>query len=514
MNGADTLVKTLLACNVDTCFTNPGTSEIHFLAALDANPKMRCILGLQEGVVTGAADGYARMAGKPACTLLHCGPGLANGLSNLHNARKAQSPVVNIVGDHATYHLQYDAPLTSDVEGTARPYSDWVKTVQSINDIAFDGASAVAAAQTYPGNIATLILPADIAWDKAQKIVGPIKPQNPTAPSEKVILEAHSAIQSGQPTLIFCTGAALMDANLKKLNRIATATGCQLLAQTSNKRIQRGFGRFDIERLAYPIEEAREQLRNFKHIILLGTKQPVSFFAYPNKESRLSPKTSNVITLATPKEDVEVAIDMLLDVLGNPKNFSEVVQKCSIAKPSGVLNENNIGAAIARHIPENGIIADESITTGRNFFATTYGSAPHDWLHVTGGAIGCGMPQATGAAIACPERKVINLQADGSAMYTLQSLWTQAREGLDVITVLFSNRAYKILQKEMEALEVANPGQVGADMVTLDRPDINWVAIAEGHGVSGTKVENAESLDAALEGAVAGDGPFLIEVMI
>src|ERR1700738_4395542 len=169
MNGAESLVLTLAGAGVDTCFSNPGTSEMHFVAALDSIQGVRPILGLFEGAVSGMADGYGRMAEKPASTLLHLGPGLANGLANLHNARRAQTPIVNIVGDHASYHAQYDAPLASDIAGFARPVSAWVHSSASARTVAADGARAVQAALQYPGQIATLILPADTAWLEADR---------------------------------------------------------------------------------------------------------------------------------------------------------------------------------------------------------------------------------------------------------------------------------------------------------------------------------------------------------
>ncbi|MBL95061.1 MAG: acetolactate synthase large subunit [Magnetovibrio sp.] len=514
MNGAESLVKTLLNCGIEVCFTNPGTSEMHFLAALDSNPAMRSVLGLQEGVVTGAADGYARMAGKPACTLLHCGPGLANGLSNLHNARRAKSPIVNIVGDHATYHKKYNSPLTTDVEATAKPYTDWVKTAVSSDSVSFDGAKAVAEAKKYPGKISTLVLPADISWGKASKVATSINVADPKLPSEKNIRRSYDALKTGKPTVIFCTGDALMASGLEQLDRIATATGCKYLAQTSNRRIERGFGRCNVERLPYPTEEATKCLEEFENIILLGTSEPAGFFAYPNKPSRLSPKESKVIELAGPEEDVVAALDLLLDSLGNPKSTSNVVKKFYPERPVGDLDAQNIGVALARQIPENSIIADESITVGRNFFSATLGAAPHDWLHITGGSIGCGMPQAVGAAIACPDRNVINLQADGSAMYSCQSLWTQAREDLNVVTLLFANHAYNILQHELKGVGVVHPGQTSIDMTTLDRPKIDWVTLAKALGVSGTRVQRAEDLDEVLADVLTKHGPYLIEVNV
>src|ERR1700749_752470 len=207
MNGAESLVRTLVAGGVNVCFTNPGTSEMHFVAALDRVEGMRCILGLFEGVVTGAADGYYRMKGTPASTLLHLGPGLANGLANLHNAKKARSGIVNVVGQHATYHIGLNAPLTSDIEGLARPMSDWVKTSPDGKSVSADGMAAIAAAKSSPPQIATLILPADTAWNEADGIAQmPAPKQKPGFSSEAVYKAAKVLHGDAAHTLLFVTG--------------------------------------------------------------------------------------------------------------------------------------------------------------------------------------------------------------------------------------------------------------------------------------------------------------------
>src|ERR1700689_4904765 len=229
MNGAESLVRTLVAGGVDVCFANPGTSEMHFVAALDRVEGMRCVLGLFEGVVTGAADGYARMTGLPASTLLHLAPGLGNGLANLHNASRARSPIVNVIGDHATYHKQYDAPLNADIEGIARAYSKFLRTSKSALEVAADGAAAVAAARTAPGQIATLILPADTAWNEGSGIA-PAESVPPPSPVASAAVDGAAALlRTGKPTAIVIDGAALRRAGLVIAGRIAAATGATLL---------------------------------------------------------------------------------------------------------------------------------------------------------------------------------------------------------------------------------------------------------------------------------------------
>ena len=514
MNGAESLVKTLLRGGVNVCFTNPGTSEMHFVAALDRHADMRCVLGLQENVVTGAADGYGRMAGKPAATLLHTGPGLSNGLANLHNARKARTPIVNIVGEHATYHIKYDAPLTSDIEGIARPVSDWVQTASDAKSVAAITAELIQAARAGPGSVATLILPADTAWEEADGAAEPLPAIRAKAPSHDAVKAAATVLGSDGPVLILMTGRALGEDGLEMAGRIATATGAEVMAQMSNARLERGAGRFAVEKVPYPIDQAIERLSPFQHIILVGAKDPVAFFAYPDKPSRLAPKGCQTHTLSKPTEDGVKALEMLCEYLGAEKAEPRLAVHEPPPLPTGALGPESIAAAVSALMPENAIVTDEGITTGRRIFPLTVDALPHSWLQVTGGSIGIGLPLAVGAAVACPERKVISLQADGSAMYTVQALWTQAREGLDVTTVIFSNRAYECLFIEMENLRIDNPGQSAHDMFEIDRPPLDWVALASGLGVQAEAVDNAEQFNAALANGLTEPGPYVIEAQI
>jgi acetolactate synthase-1/2/3 large subunit len=515
MNGAESLVRTLVNAGVEVCFTNPGTSEMHFVAALDRVPGMRCVLGLFEGVVTGAADGYARMKDKPASTLLHLGPGLGNGLANLHNARKAQSPIVNIVGDHATYHVEYDAPLTADVEGIARPVSAWVRTCRSARSVAADGAEAVAAAWTCPGQVASLILPANTAWEESD---GPAEmPPLPEPPrvAEERIRSVAAVLRSGEPTVILMAGRVLRAEGLAIAGAIAAATGARVVGQMSNARLERGAGRVTIDRVPYPIDQALAMLEGVKNIVLVGAKAPVAFFAYPDKPSLLWPEDCAIHTLVEPQEDMLHALEWLAEELSAPKSGA-VLQR--LAPPSlptdGPLDIDSIARAVGALLPENAIVADEAIGSGRGLHPYTLGSAPHDWLQICGGAIGLGVPMATGAAVACPDRKVIGLQADGSAMYTLQGLWTQAREGLDVTTVLFANRAYASLKHELFNVGARNPGRKALDMLDIGRPDLDWVSLAHGMGVeAGRATSNAEFVR-ELRAGLASEGPYLIEAVI
>jgi len=515
MNGAESLVRTLVAGGVNVCFTNPGTSEMHFVAALDKVDGMRCVLGLFEGVVTGAADGYYRMLETPASTLLHLGPGLANGLANLHNAKKAGSGIVNIVGEHAVYHIGYDAPLTSDIEGVARPMSHWVKTSPTSKTIAGDGALAIQAARTAPGQIATLILPADTAWNPADGIA-----KTPAAPprvkvSAEAVKAAAQAITKGEPAMLLLGGRALRRRALELAGRIHAKTGAKVQGSGFNARIERGAGIVQVTRVPYVVELALNTLKDVKQMILVGAKAPVSFFAYPDKPSILTPEGCTITKLAGTEDDIEAALEALAAEVGAlstpPVGVAEPNRP---ALPSGRFTLDGIGQVLGALMPENAIVIDESVTSGRGFHPFTVGAPPHDWLSNMGGSIGFGTPVAVGCAIACPDRKVIALEGDGSAMYTLQSLWTMAREQLDITILVFANRSYNILKGELANVGAGNPGRKAIDMLTLDRPDLDWCALAKGHGVEAGRATNLDELTKQLKHGLSSQGPYLIELVM
>src|SRR5450432_1141419 len=514
MNGAESLVRTLVAGGVDVCFANPGTSEMHFVAALDRVEGMRCVLGLFEGVVTGAADGYFRMKGTPASTLLHLGPGLANGLANLHNAKKANSGIVNIVGQHAVYHIGYNAPLTSDIEGLARPMSAWVRTSPDAKSVARDGAAAIAAAKSAPPQIATLILPADTAWNEADGIAEVPAESQRASYSSQAVDAAANVLRGGEQTLLLLTGGALTEHGLALAARIAGKTGCKVMGQTYNPRMARGRGRFAIDRIPYVIEQALPILKDFKHIILVEANDPVAFFAYPNKPSLLKPEGCEVHRMTAGGENSVAALEALASALGAKPSDAKPQKLVELVKPTGALTHASIAQALAMAIPENAIVVDESVTTGRGFFPPTAAAAPHDWLQNMGGSIGFSPPVATGAAVACPDRKVICMIGDGSAMYTIQALWTMARENLDVCVMIFSNRSYNILYSQLADVGAANPGQRAMDMLKLDRPNLDFVALAKGMGVEGRAVDNVDDFVKALAEGIAEKGPRLIEVQM
>ena len=515
MNGADMLCETLLANGIDVCFANPGTSEMHFVAALDRQPRMRCVLGLAETVVTGAADGYARMAGKPAATLLHLGPGLANGIANLHNAKRARTPMVNVVGDHATYHLKHDAPLTSDIASLARPVSHWFARAETADQVGVQTEAAIHAAFTAPGQIATLVLPADAAWSEVRPtspsaIARPV----PATPDAARIAEAAKALRNGKRTTILVTGPALFAPQLETLDRIAAKTGARLMAQQANARMQRGAGRVAIDRVPYVIDQALAAFAETEQVILIAAKAPVGFFAYPGKPGSMLPESCAVIEMVTADEDVIAAINALAGEVGATTGAPRLAQRHSPDLLTGALTPEAIAIALAHFMPAQSIICDESVSSGRDFFRSTYGAEPHDFLQLTGGAIGVGLPLATGAAIACPDRKVVTLQADGSGMYSLQALWTQAREKLDVVTIIFANRRYQILHGELKNVGAGSPGRNASRMLNLDEPALDWVKLAGGMGVEAAQADTAERFAELLKAACRSRGPFLIEAVI
>ncbi|PWI41939.1 acetolactate synthase large subunit [Streptomyces sp. ICBB 8177] len=518
MNGAQTLIRSLAHAGVEVCFGNPGTSEMHFVAALDEVTGMRAALCLFEGVATGAADGYGRMAGRPAATLLHLGPGLGNGLANLHNARRAHTPLVNVVGDHATYHKRLDAPLESDIDAVAGSVSGWLRRATDPGALARDAVEAVRAARRAPGQVATLVLPADISWSEAPAAPAPaLLPVEAAVAPDAVVERAAAALSGGEPAALLIGGAATRGDGLRAAGRIAAASGARLLCETFPARLERGAGVPVVERLAYLAEMATGQLDGLRHLVLAGAASPVSFFAYPGLPGDLVPDGCEVHVLTRDDEDVASALAHLSELVANERESKAVTPVAARpAAPEGdaPLTSEAVAYAVGALLPQDAVVVDEANTSGLWLPGATEGAPRHDWLTLTGGAIGQGLPVATGAAVACPGRRVLCLEADGSAMYTLQALWTQAREGLDVTTVVFSNRSYAILEMELRRVGAQAAGPRARDLLDLSRPDLDFVSLARGMGVPAERARTAGEFTAALRRALAEPGPGLVEAVV
>ncbi|HWA63483.1 MAG TPA: acetolactate synthase large subunit [Caulobacteraceae bacterium] len=512
MNGADALIETLIDNDVDACFANPGTSEMQFVSALDRQPTMRPVLCLFEGVATGAADGYGRMAGKPACTLLHLGPGYGNGLANLHNARRAFTPIVNVVGDHATYHRQYDAPLNSDIAAIVAPNSLWVKSAETPDEVGPLAAEAVAASYGQPGGPVSLILPADCAWSPATARGPRINPPGKAAASDGTVAEIAAAIRKAKKPVLLLGSGACGEASLAAAGRLAGA-GVRVLTDTFIARQPRGAGRFAPDRMMYFGEAALADLEGVDLMVLVETVTPAAFFAYPERPSVLVPEGCETATLADRSHDGADAMARLADALGAPREAK--LQALALPDPAtGPLTPAGCGAAIARHMPEGAIVSDDSVTSGQPIINLTRAARPHDWLGLTGGAIGQGIPVAVGAAVACPDRKVISLNGDGAALYTVQGLWTMARESLDVTTIIFANNAYRILGVELGRTGAGAPGPSSGRLLSLGEPPVDWTSLAKGFRIPATRCDTAEAFDAAFARAMAEPGPHFIEAVI
>ncbi len=523
MNGAQALIRTLVGCGVEVCFANPGTSEMHFVAALDAVPEMRGVLTLFEGAATGAADGYGRMAAAPAAVLLHLGPGLGNGLANLHNARRARTPLVAVVGDHATYHKRYDAPLESDIDAAAWTVSGWVRRSERADEVGADVADAVAAAAGPPGQIATLILPADTSWSQGGEPGAPARVAVAEKVPDDLIETAAAALRSGEPCVLLLGGVATMGAGLHAAGRIAEATGAKLMCETFPARLERGGGLPNVTTLAYLAEAATSQLDGARHLILAGARSPVSFFAYPGRPSDLVPQGCEVHTLGSAAQDVPGALAHLAELVATaagpkypsgPGGTRPGRPPEPAALPSGALTGESLAHVVGALMPDGAIVVDEANTGGMWLHAATAGGPRHDWLTVPGGAIGEGLPLAIGAAVACPDRPVLCMQADGSAMYTISALWTHAREELDITTVILNNGSYDVLNMELQRVGAEPSGPRAKALLSLSRPDLDFVALACGMGVPASRATTAPELASQLGRAIGDPGPHLIEAIV
>ena len=509
--GAEILIETALELGLDTCFANPGTTELPLVRALDARPGMRSVLGLHENVCTGAADGYARMAGKPASTLLHLGPGLANGLANLHNARRAFSPVVNLVGEHASWHVSADPPLASDIESLARPVSGWFRRAEAADGIPRDLRDAWASATSGRGSVSTLVLPHDHQLAATHRPVrGRAAPLALPAVDDQRINQASALLRGARRPAVLLGGMGLHGAGLRAAGRL----GATLICEVGFARLETGLGLPPLVRLPYFPDQAKALLDQFDGVVVCGTKLPVSFFGYADMPDRyLEQRSDDTLHLAGPGEDAVGALEALADLMGRPASAA-TAEAHEAVDPSAPLDPTVLGAVVAPLIPEGAICVVTAVSSGQAIAERTVSARPHTQLALTGGAIGEGSALALGAAVACPDRKVIAIDADGSAAYLVQALYSQARESTDITTIICSNRRYRILDIELQRAGVNDPGEHARSLGDLGSPPIDWVAVARGFGVPGERARTAGELEAALRKGLATPGPLLIEAVL
>lgn len=516
MNGAEMLLSSAQAAGVDLCLANAGTTELPVVAAFDSVPGIRPVLALFEGVCTGAADGYGRMKDHPALTLLHLGPGFANGIANLHNARRAGTPLINLIGAHATWHRHADAPLAMDIEALAKTVSAWVRTNESVGTLSGDFGEAFSSASR--GQIATLIVPSDHLWAEAGESKADLRPGVPSPLAVSSLEAAAEVLRTRSRCALMLGGRALRGQGLKAAGRISDLTGCDLLTSTFPGYVERGAGVPAVARIPYFPEPAMEMLARYEAVVRVQIQEPVTFFGYPGIESFLL-HDKEQCSVGMAGEDVVEVLECLEDRLqAGPSSGCSASPKPVPGPPGlppqGALTAEKACQTLAALQPEGAIIVDEGITVSLGYYRLTAGALPHSMLTVSGGSIGYGMPCATGAALACPDRPVINLQADGSAMYTVQALWTQAREGLNITTLLCSNRGYRILRVELERAGIAAPGSRALSLADIDRPALDWIRIASGMGVPACSVDTVEALARELKAALAEAGPHLIEMIL
>jgi len=515
MNNAEFIIESAVRAGIDVCFANPGTTEMPLVNALDTVSGMRSVLGLFEGVCTGAADGYARMAEKPAMTLLHLGPGFGNGIANLHNARRAKSPMFNVVGEHASWHLPYDPLLAMDIEALAGSVSAWHRTVKAPETVGRDTKEAIARA--FSGKIATLIAPNDFqtatfagAADRDPAGQG----DHASGIDSALIKQAAAMLSSGKRSALILGGQALSVKGLMTAARIRAKIGCDLFYDTFPARLEQGAGLPDIYRIPYLPEMALETLKPYEAVLCLGTRAPVAFFGYTGLPSVFISERQDRLVIDRGDSAIIDALSRIADALDAPLDVDAAILSALKRPeiPSGKLDGAKACTVLAALQPANAVVVEEAITNSLAYHAQINGCPRFTLLSLTGGSIGQGPASATGAAIACPDRPVIDFQADGSAMYTIQALWTQARERLNVTTLICSNRSYDILKLEMARAGILTPGPNAGRMTDLS--GINWVKLGEAQGVSSVSVHTCEEMAHALETALAEDGPHLIELVL
>ncbi|TYT74259.1 acetolactate synthase large subunit [Desulfobotulus mexicanus] len=513
MNASEFLFKSFAHAGITTCYANPGTTEMPLVEAFDRVKGIRPVLCLFEGVATGAADGQARMTGKPGLTLLHLGPGFANGIANLHNARRAKSPIINLIGDHATWHRGANAPLTMPVEKLAASLPGWVRYAGRTRTLGADLLSCYEAAMS--GGIASLVLPHDLQAMEMNNLPEELSYHAYYKENQQTLESAADMLKNAKNAALLLGGSALGVEGLKAAAAICGKTGASLFMETFAARMERGKDIPAPERIPYFPEAAIERLKDFDTIILAGMDAPVAFFGYPGIPGQILRPGHHTLQIAKSEDDAANSLKTLAKILA--ANAGDIITQGSPlfdADPGEQLDMVSLGIILASMQPENAIVVDEGISSGifYNYYAT--GASAHTSLSITGGAIGFGMPCAIGASMACPERPVIGLQADGSAMYTFQALWTQAREKLPITTILCENGGYNILDIEMSRAGISSPGPMAASLTKFKNPSIGWVGLAESMGVPAEEVHTASQLQQALSHRNFMDGPKVIVVKL
>jgi acetolactate synthase-1/2/3 large subunit len=514
MTGADVILETAVANGVEICFANAGTTEISVVAALDRQPGIRAVLGLFEGVCTGAADGYGRVLYRPAMTLLHLGPGFANGIACLHNARRADCPVVNVIGEHASWHRDADPPLNSDIKGLARTVSGWLRTSKKAGSLSTDTAAVIAASRA--GQIASLIVPTDFQAASCDTFRTVKKEPVFQRVDRALVRKAAAAMSGARKTAMILGNRLLRRDGLEIAQKISAATGCDLFANTFPGYVDRGDDLPVVRRVPYFPEGAMALMAGYETVILAGAHDPVTFFGYEGTPSRVIPGTTRTIPIPGAGYDIIEALGYLEDLVVKKKVAGQAGTKgrprSKPSLPAGALTSEIACLAIAALLPEGAIVVDEGITTTFPFYSASYESAPHSLCTIAGGSIGYGMPCSVGAALAAPDRPVINIQADGSAMYTVQALWTMARENLNVTTLICNNSGYNIIAVELERAGLKDFGQNAHRLVDITHPAIDWVALSQSLGVPAVRVEDAKELAAQMKRCISEPGPHLIEM--
>jgi acetolactate synthase-1/2/3 large subunit len=511
VTGADVLVRTAARAGVRVCFANPGTTEMPLVAALDRVPGIRAVLGLHENVCTGAADGYARITGHAAMTVLHLGPGLANGLANLHNARRANTPVVNVVGDHASWHLAYDAPLTSDIAALAATVGA-VYPVASRAEVGTVTREAIEDAHRTPG-VSTVIVPADHQQLHApEPLTGPVtRTARPRVSSECVKNAAARLLTAGRGAVLLLGGTALTRTGQVAAGRVAASTGATLYSETFPACAERG-GLPDIDRLPYFPETAAAALGDAEAVVVVGAADPVAYFGYDGIPSVLT-RPGTLVRLALRHEDAEEALLELADLIGTDAPAAPAAT-IDLPDDAAALDGRSVGQVVASCLPEDAIVSVEGGTCGYPFYSASAAAAPHTVLTNTGGAIGQGLPTALGAAIAAPDRPVIALQSDGGGLYTAQALWTMSREHTNVIVLIAANHTYGVLRTELKRHGNPEFGPQAGALTSLADPCVDWVTLANGFGVPACRATHVAQLRAAFSKALAVGGPYLIEMAL